>query len=901
MNTVSKYDVAEIVSLISAQTAKPGEPDGGDFGALLSNVMEQASGADLAAKALKAAESGESLPPASVSSATASSADETNDSDLLQIQTSATDGNTPQHPQTDVDLALQKGLAAVNAKDTKDASPAASTANSAGAEAKAAQPIFDRKALRSEFAAGGFEVAMSAGKVAGKDAGQPSATDKLRGSSPLTSGDAEKLAANAPGASEAVLAFQRATADRDTAESRVEPEYSTKAPAVQSRAEPEYSTKAPAVQSRAEPEYSTKAPAVQSRAEPEYSTKAPAVQSRAEPEYLTKAPAVQSRVEPEYSSKTPAILDHLAAMTGKRVMSATSDSLKQDYEAGSKDTNLQGTVQDPRIAAGASVVGPGISAYPASDPLSQNQEAATEGTSLRDTLQDPRFAAGAAVEHPDRGVNTEISVKKNSGANDEGQLRVTTLRARRQVILGPGSTAQADPSVVNAGLRSNERLDLGARDGVEGSKRTPGSDASGDVASSQVKPIQVSASISQAGATGPAAPINPDQPSTARTGIHGPKADVAYSSNESREAVVQRTMTPAQHEAALDQQRIVESEKDDTGVSRSAATTQQTSGRSELNINATTLSAQGSQTDVAAVASRSESHTAKYGDTRAFSQREVAPSEEAEIRSEQNQPHSAETNRAAASAASKVNTETGLNQPTRFQLNAIQQAAAAEKSALLHQVTPNAEPSARVDIEQTRANVEGAPLLTAAATVIESAAGEGGNVAAQLLAAGEKPSAESRVEAQQRPVNASNFTNDMRESILGQLSRTADGTSKFTVSLYPENYGKIDVEVSYSETGGLRIHLQGDSPESVRLLEQNLQALRESLQSDKLSELIVDSSENQNTKGSASGNREPGAGGTETRGEERDNGAAQEGADEGQAISVSARETDNQEGLDTYV
>ena len=871
MNTVSKYDVAEIVSLISAQTAKPGEPDGGDFGALLSNVMEQASGADLAAKALKAAESGESLPPASVSSATASSADETNDSDLLQIQTSATDGNTPQHPQTDVDLALQKGLAAVNAKDTKDASPAASTANSAGAEAKAAQPIFDRKALRSEFAAGGFEVAMSAGKVAGKDAGQPSATDKLRGSSPLTSGDAEKLAANAPGASEAVLAFQRATADRDTAESRVEPEYSTKAPAVQSRAEPEYSTKAPAVQ------------------------------SRAEPEYLTKAPAVQSRVEPEYSSKTPAILDHLAAMTGKRVMSATSDSLKQDYEAGSKDTNLQGTVQDPRIAAGASVVGPGISAYPASDPLSQNQEAATEGTSLRDTLQDPRFAAGAAVEHPDRGVNTEISVKKNSGANDEGQLRVTTLRARRQVILGPGSTAQADPSVVNAGLRSNERLDLGGRDGVEGSKRTPGSDASGDVASSQVKPIQVSASISQAGATGPAAPINPDQPSTARTGIHGPKADVAYSSNESREAVVQRTMTPAQHEAALDQQRIVESEKDDTGVSRSAATTQQTSGRSELNINATTLSAQGSQTDVAAVASRSESHTAKYGDTRAFSQREVAPSEEAEIRSEQNQPHSAETNRAAASAASKVNTETGLNQPTRFQLNAIQQAAAAEKSALLHQVTPNAEPSARVDIEQTRANVEGAPLLTAAATVIESAAGEGGNVAAQLLAAGEKPSAESRVEAQQRPVNASNFTNDMRESILGQLSRTADGTSKFTVSLYPENYGKIDVEVSYSETGGLRIHLQGDSPESVRLLEQNLQALRESLQSDKLSELIVDSSENQNTKGSASGNREPGAGGTETRGEERDNGAAQEGADEGQAISVSARETDNQEGLDTYV
>ena len=683
---------------------------------------------------------------------------------------------------------------------------------------------------------------MSAGKVAGKDAGQPSANDKLKGSSPLTSGDAEKLADNAPRASEAVLALQPATADRDTAESRAKPEYSS------------------------------------------------------------KAPAVQSHAEPGYSSKNPAILDHLAAMTGKRVMSATSDPLKQNYEAGSKDTSPQGTVQDSRVAAGSAIVGPDISAYPASDPLSQNKEAATKGASLLDTMQDPRFAAGAVAGDPDRGVNSEISVKKNSGANEEGQLRVTTLRARRQVILGPGSTAQAEPSVANAGLRSSERIDLGARDGVEVGKRTPESDASGDVANSQVKPIQVTASISQPGATGPAAPINPDQPSTARTESHGQKADVAYSSSESRDAVVEKTVTPAQLSAALDQQRVVESGKNDIGVSRSAAATQQTGGNSGMDINATALSAQGIQIDAAAVASRSDSHTAKYGDPKAFSQRAVALSEEAEIQTEKIQPHSAETDRAAASAASKVNSETGLNQSTRFQLNAAQQAAAAaEKSALQRQVTPNAEPSAHVGIEPTRANVEGAPQLTAATTVLESAAGEGGNVVAQLLAAGEKPSAESRVEAQQRPVNASNFTNDMRETILGQLSRTADGTSKFTVSLYPENYGKVDVEVSFSETGGLRIHLQGDSPESARLLEQNLQALRESLQSDKLSELIVDSSENQNTKGSASGNREPGAGGTETRRDDRDKGAAQEGADEGQALYVGVRETDNQEGLDTYV
>ena len=37
---------------------------------------------------------------------------------------------------------------------------------------------------------------------------------------------------------------------------------------------------------------------------------------------------------------------------------------------------------------------------------------------------------------------------------------------------------------------------------------------------------------------------------------------------------------------------------------------------------------------------------------------------------------------------------------------------------------------------------------------------------------------------------------------MGQLTKTLSGTSKFTVALFPENLGKISIEISYSDLAG---------------------------------------------------------------------------------------------------
>ena len=142
-------------------------------------------------------------------------------------------------------------------------------------------------------------------------------------------------------------------------------------------------------------------------------------------------------------------------------------------------------------------------------------------------------------------------------------------------------------------------------------------------------------------------------------------------------------------------------------------------------------------------------------------------------------------------------------------------------------------------------------------THLPAVEGQGTDLASVGLSAAnsfEKPQPTARFELASRPVLVSNFAADMKETIVGQLAKVADGVTKFTVALYPENFGKVNVEVSYSEIGGLRISMAGDNPESIRVLEQNLPALRESLQNDKLSELVVNLNSNQDSQGSSSKN-----------------------------------------------
>ena len=113
----------------------------------------------------------------------------------------------------------------------------------------------------------------------------------------------------------------------------------------------------------------------------------------------------------------------------------------------------------------------------------------------------------------------------------------------------------------------------------------------------------------------------------------------------------------------------------------------------------------------------------------------------------------------------------------------------------------------------------------------------------------EKSPVLNRAETLPKPVLVSNFNSEIRETIVGQLTKVVNGVTKFKVALYPENFGKISIEISYSENAGLKINMIGDSPEATRILEQNLPSLRDNLQNEKLSELVVNLNSNRDSQG----------------------------------------------------
>ena len=163
----------------------------------------------------------------------------------------------------------------------------------------------------------------------------------------------------------------------------------------------------------------------------------------------------------------------------------------------------------------------------------------------------------------------------------------------------------------------------------------------------------------------------------------------------------------------------------------------------------------------------------------------------------------------------------------------------------------------------------------------------------------EKPSVLSRPETLPKPVSVSNFNSEIRETIVGQLTKSINGVSKFKVALYPENFGKISIEISYSENAGLKINMIGDNPEATRILEQNLPTLRDNLQNEKLSELIVNLN---NNRDSQSFNNKNGKSENEYSGDS----AAKESASAEvvEPSSVHSQENltlDSDDGLDTYV
>ncbi|MFL2874855.1 MAG: flagellar hook-length control protein FliK [Pseudohongiellaceae bacterium] len=163
----------------------------------------------------------------------------------------------------------------------------------------------------------------------------------------------------------------------------------------------------------------------------------------------------------------------------------------------------------------------------------------------------------------------------------------------------------------------------------------------------------------------------------------------------------------------------------------------------------------------------------------------------------------------------------------------------------------------------------------------------------------ERFSSANRSEVLPRPVSVSNFSSEMQETIYGQLSKSVGGVSKFTVALFPENMGKISVEISYSEAAGLKINMIGDNLEATKVLEQNLSTLRESLQTDKLNELIVNLNSNKDSHGSNQKQAQS-DGNNFASNEDKDTGTSKL-IDSESDVRNNDSAIDSENGLDTYV
>ena len=163
----------------------------------------------------------------------------------------------------------------------------------------------------------------------------------------------------------------------------------------------------------------------------------------------------------------------------------------------------------------------------------------------------------------------------------------------------------------------------------------------------------------------------------------------------------------------------------------------------------------------------------------------------------------------------------------------------------------------------------------------------------------DKPIVSNRTDLNSRTVAVSNFNSGIQEAIMGQLTKTFSGTSKFTVALFPENLGKISIEISYSDLAGLKITMIGDNPEATKILEQNLPTLRENLQTDKLNELLVNLNANKDSSGSNQKYSQSGEDNFMNK-EDRDVGTL-ELTDSKSETHENGDISDPETGLDTYV
>ena len=146
--------------------------------------------------------------------------------------------------------------------------------------------------------------------------------------------------------------------------------------------------------------------------------------------------------------------------------------------------------------------------------------------------------------------------------------------------------------------------------------------------------------------------------------------------------------------------------------------------------------------------------------------------------------------------------------------------------------------------------------------------------------------------SQSKKVSVGNLPQGIASQINTHLAKgLGSGPTKISISLFPENYGQIDVEFVYSEDAGLRVHLSSENVETARLLQSNSSALRESLLGGALVDVNVDVND---------GRR----GGANSRTPEESSVAANSASSElesEQEKTLKSQNTTSSDGLDTYV
>jgi len=148
-------------------------------------------------------------------------------------------------------------------------------------------------------------------------------------------------------------------------------------------------------------------------------------------------------------------------------------------------------------------------------------------------------------------------------------------------------------------------------------------------------------------------------------------------------------------------------------------------------------------------------------------------------------------------------------------------------------------------------------------------------------------------EAANERVSIANLPQGIASRINPHLARgLGSGPTKISISLFPENYGQVDVEFVYSEEAGLRISMSSENAETTRLLQSNSGGLREALLGNSLADVSVDVNAHGRSKHEGSAANEQNKASTKQ--------VATESAMETDPLKAKAS-SDNSDGLDTYV